>query len=75
MLPWETSSVLDMSYAFAGATSFNKVLLWNTTQVTTMKGMFSGAYSFNGDINVFDVSNVVDLSEMVSAKTGICRTI
>jgi hypothetical protein len=57
-----------MSYAFKGATSFDKVLFWNTTQVTTMKGMFSGASSFNGDINIFDVSNVVDLSEMVSAR-------
>jgi hypothetical protein len=54
-----------MSYAFAGATSFDKMLFWNTSQVTTMQGMFYGASSFNGDINVFDVSNVVDLSEMV----------
>jgi Mycoplasma protein of unknown function, DUF285 len=54
-----------MSYAFAGATSFDKMLFWNTSQATTMKGMFSGASSFNGDINTFDVSNVVDFSEMV----------
>jgi surface protein len=54
-----------MSYAFAGATSFDKTLSWNTSRVTTMKGMFSGASSFNGDIDAFDVSNVVDFSEMV----------
>ena len=57
-----------MSYAFAGATSFDQTLPWNTSQVTSMKGMFSGASSFNGDINTFDVSNVVDLSEMVRSQ-------
>jgi surface protein len=57
-----------MSYAFAGASSFDKALSWNTSQVTTMKGMFQGATSFNGDINSFDVSNVVDFSEMVRLK-------
>ena len=54
-----------MSSAFEGATSFDKTLSWNTSQVSTMKGMFKSATSFNGDINSFDVSNVVDFSEMV----------
>lgn len=57
-----------MSYAFAGATSFDKTLYWNTSQVTTMKAMFQGATSFNGDITSFDVSKVVDFSEMVRLK-------
>ena len=43
---FDTSQVTDMSYMFAGASSFNQPIgQWETNQVTNMNCMFTGASS------------------------------
>jgi len=46
-LPWNTSSVKDMSYLFCEATAFNQPLPWDISSVTDMSYLFYGATSFN----------------------------
>jgi hypothetical protein len=54
---WQTGNVLDMSFMFRGATSFNagasgpdtdNQIFSNVSSVTTMESMFAGATSYNG---------------------------
>ena len=56
-LPWNTSSVKDMSYLFYEATAFNQPLPWDTSSVTDMSYLFYGATSFNQYL-VWDISSV-----------------
>ncbi len=61
----DISTVADMSWMFAGATSFNgDISSWNTSSVTDMSGMFYSAKSFNGDISSWDVSRVTGMHFM-----------
>jgi surface protein len=58
------NTVTDMSYMFAGATSFNQDLSWDVGQVTNMSHMFFRAGSFNQDIGNWDIGQVTDMSSM-----------
>lgn len=62
---WDTSNVVDMSYCFNGATSFNQnISSWNTSNVVSMEFMFKGATSFNQSISSWNTSSVVSTREM-----------
>jgi surface protein len=73
-LSWNTAAATNMSYMFAGATSFNQNLLgWNTSAVTTMRNMFDGANKFNngqaagtsgGADITFSTGNVTNMTYM-----------
>ena len=64
---WDTNSVIDMSYMFRGASSFNQDIgNWDTSSVTDMTYMFFWASDFNQDIGNWDTGSVTDLSSMFS---------
>ena len=68
---WNTSSIIDMSGMFAGASSFNGDLsLWNTSGVTDMSAMFTGAISFNSDLSLWNTSSVTNMYAMFRSATG-----
>ena len=55
----DLSGVIDMSYMFLDATSFNqKIEAWDTSAVTNMSYIFVGASAFNQDIGAWDTSAV-----------------
>jgi len=59
------SSVTDMRYMFAIATSANPDFsLWDVSNVTNMQGMFEGTSSANLDVLNWDVSNVTNMQSM-----------
>ena len=67
---WDTSSVEDMSYMFAGAYNFNgDINNWDTSNVTNMQSMFSGASSFTTIISNWDTSSVINMSYMFNGAT------
>lgn len=60
---WDTSNITDISYMFAGKSTFNQdISRWDTSNVTTMTHMFYYASSFNQDLSGWDTSNVTDMS-------------
>ena len=60
---WDTSQVTDMSFLFAGATSFDEDISgWNTGAVTNMQEMFKGASAFNKNVNDWDVTRVYTMT-------------
>lgn len=60
------TGLVDLSSAFAGATSFNDsgISSWNTSAVTDMSGMFSGASAFNRAIGSWNTGNVTNMNGM-----------
>ena len=70
----DLTSVTNMSYMFAVATSFNGDLNnWNVSGVKNMSGMFIGATSFNGDISGWETGEVTDMSLMFEGATAFNR--
>ena len=64
---WDTSSVVDMSFMFYGASSFNQdISSWDTSNVTDMSSMFRGASVFNQYIVNWDTSSVTNMQSMFS---------
>ena len=62
---WDTGLVVNMSYMFRNAISFNcDISRWDVSNVQNMIGMFYNALAFNGDISKWDVSNVTELMYM-----------
>lgn len=62
---FNTTSVTNMSYMFAGCSKFNgNVSSWNTSSVTNMTSMFLGCTLFNQDITSWNVSVVTNMSSM-----------
>lgn len=60
---WNTASLTDPSFMFAGNSAFNQDLrLWDMDKVTTLEGMFADATAFNGAVNDWDISSVTTLA-------------
>ena len=50
---WDTSNIVDMRFAFAGAASANPdVSGWDTSQVTDISSLFDGAPSNKEEMSV-----------------------
>jgi len=65
-LNWNTINVTTMKEMFMGATAFDQDLsTWNTGNVQLMYNMFLGATSFNQNLGSWDISNVIDMSNML----------
>jgi len=61
----DTSSVINLSLVFTGASAFDQPLdNWVVSGVTNMFGMFDGASAFDQDIGGWDVSLVSNMSIM-----------
>ena len=49
---WDVSLVTDMSFIFAGDTTFNRdISNWDVSNVTSMHSMFNGASRFTKDLS------------------------
>ena len=69
---WDVSNVKDMSYMFAGCSTFNCDLSkWNVSSVEKMGSMFKGCIKFNSDLSHWDVSSVEDMVAMF----GNCQSL
>ncbi|MBK8245158.1 MAG: BspA family leucine-rich repeat surface protein [Saprospiraceae bacterium] len=61
----DLSNVVDLSFMFSGASSFNQDIgNWNTENIEIMAWMFNGASSFNQEIGSWNTSHVQDMSYM-----------
>ena len=68
---WDVSSVTEMNYMFAYASSFNgDINKWDVSRVTNIAGMFTHASSFSGDISKWDVSRVTKMADMFSSASS-----
>lgn len=68
---WNTSSIMNMSNMFLGASNFNKDLSsWDTGNVTNMRYMFNGASSFNQQMGGWNTSKVTDMQNMFGGATA-----
>jgi surface protein len=64
---WDTSSVMNMTAMFYGASIFDQDIgHWDTSSVIIISDMFSGASTFNQDIGHWDTSSVMYMTAMFS---------
>jgi surface protein len=70
------STVLNMSYMFDGATSFNQdISTWNTSSVKNMDGMFNGATIFNQPLSTWNTSSVTTMRNMFNGASSFNQNI
>lgn len=70
------NTVTDISYMFAGASSFNQPLnTWDTKNVSSFKGTFMGATSFNQPIGTWNTQSMKEIYAMFSGATSFNQDI
>ena len=73
---WDTSSVTNMSFMFAGASAFNRDIgNWDTSSVTDMSSMFRDTSAFNQAIGNWDTSSVTDMNGMFADASAFNQAI
>lgn len=73
---WNTSTVLNMTSMFQGATNFNQPIgNWNTSSVLIMNSMFKDATAFNQPIGTWNTSSVNDMFAMFESATAFNQDI
>ena len=73
---WDTSSIQDMSFMFAGASVFNQDIGdWNTAMVNDMNNMFANASVFNQNISNWNTAMVEDMNSMFNGATAFNQDI
>ncbi|MDQ8003753.1 MAG: BspA family leucine-rich repeat surface protein [Pedobacter sp.] len=61
------AAVTDMSWMFAGASSFNQSINhWDVSKVTDMSNMFVSASAFNQNLGSWNLSSVVTMQNMLN---------
>ncbi|MFD1628742.1 BspA family leucine-rich repeat surface protein [Pseudopedobacter beijingensis] len=72
---WDVSQVKNMCFMFNSAAAFNQDLAWGvkTAHVTNMSSMFYDAVAFNGNIENWDVSNVLSMDGMFQGASAFNR--
>lgn len=64
---WDTSKVTSMATMFGSASSFNQDIgSWDTSQVQWFHGMFFLASDFNRPLAAWNITNAIDVSNMLS---------
>ena len=73
VIGWDTSSVVDLSSIFYGASRFTGTGLqsWDTSSVTTMFQTFREASVMDGDISGWDTSSVVHMSSVFAFASAL----
>ena len=73
---WDTSSVTNMSFMFAGCSSFNAPLGFNgwskggrTSNVTNMDSMFDNCFAFDQDISTWSITSLETAIGFMANKT------
>ncbi|MCY3415096.1 MAG: BspA family leucine-rich repeat surface protein [Candidatus Heimdallarchaeota archaeon] len=62
MNTWDVSLVVNMSYVFFNATSFNQYIgNWDVSNANTMESMLRIASSFNQELNAWNVSSITNM--------------
>ena len=62
-----TSAIKDLSWMFAGNTTFNQDISgWNVASVTSMANMFNSASAFDQDLTGWNIGNVTNMSTMLN---------
>lgn len=70
------SSVVNMSYMFSGASSFNQDISdWNMTNVWNTGHMFENATSFNQDIGSWNTASLTDARSMFAGASSFDQDI
>jgi len=75
---WNTGTITDMRFAFAGARNFNgDISSWDVSNVTLFGNMFTDAWDFNGDISnwTINTSAPVNMVNMFSAAGTFDRSL
>jgi surface protein len=68
---WNTTNVTNMSFMFAGCTSFNQAIgSWTMTNVTDIGWMFKDATSFNQSLNSWNTINVTNMQSTFDGATA-----
>ncbi len=64
-LLWNTSNVENMEEMFLNADTFNQPVTWPTQNLRYATEMFNGASNFDQDLSTWDISSLLDASNML----------
>ena len=64
-LLWNTSNVENMAVMFLNADTFNQPVTWPTQNLRYATEMFNGASNFDQDLSLWNISSLLDASNML----------